>query len=86
MRIMWSTFYATWLKACGRGGDNYHISIKALSKNEAMLTAEDELVWAREQFRADCAARAIRTCQDAVSERHYIGIRDARAALVCEGP
>ena len=33
-----------------------------------MLTAEDELVWARELFRADYAARAIRTCQDAERE------------------
>ena len=30
-----------------------------------MLTAEDELVWARERFRADCAARAIRTYMEA---------------------
>ncbi len=45
-----------------------------------MLTVKDELVWAREQFRADCAARAIRTCQDA--EWHYTRILDARAAVV----
>jgi hypothetical protein len=55
---------------------------KVLRKNEAMLTAEEELVLARERFRADCAARAIRTCQDA--ERHYIRIQDARATVVSE--
>jgi hypothetical protein len=65
-------------KSAGGEGSAYHISIKVLSKNEAMLTAEEELIWARERFRVDCAAaRAIRTCQ-----RHYIRIRDARAALV----
>ena len=42
---------------------------KVLRKNEAMLTAEEELVLARELFRADCAARYIRTCQDAERER-----------------
>jgi hypothetical protein len=51
--------------SAGVGGDDYHTLIKVLSKNEAMLTAEDELVWARERFRADCAARAIRTYQEA---------------------
>jgi hypothetical protein len=61
-------------------GNDYHISIKALRKNEAMPTVEDELVWARERFRADCAALAIRTCQNA--ERHYIRILYARAAVV----
>ncbi len=50
-------------KSAGGEGDDYHISIKVLSKNEALLTAEDELV----RFRADRAARAIRTCQDAES-------------------
>jgi hypothetical protein len=64
----------------GGEGDHYTLSMRALSKTEAMLTAEDEPLWARERFRADCAARAIRTCQDA--ERHYIRIWDARAALV----
>ncbi len=64
-------------------GDHYTLSLRALSKNKAMLTVEDEMVWARERFRAACAARAIRTCQDA--ERHYICIRDARAAVVREG-
>ncbi len=44
------------------------------------LSAEDELVWARERFRADSAARATRTCEDA--EWHYTRIRDARAAVV----
>jgi len=44
------------------------------------LSAEDKLVWARELFRADCAARAIRTSEDA--EWHYTRIRDARAAVV----
>jgi hypothetical protein len=43
------------------------------------LSAEDELIWARERFRADCAARAIRTCD---AEWHYTRIRDARAAVV----
>jgi hypothetical protein len=42
--------------SAGGEGNDFHISIKVLSKNEAMLTAEDELVWARERFRADCAA------------------------------
>jgi hypothetical protein len=51
--------------SAGGGGDDCHISIRILSKDEAMLTAEDELVWARKRFRADCAARAIRTCEDA---------------------
>ncbi len=50
--------------------DDYHISIKLLSKNEAMLTAEDKLVWARERFRADCAARAIRTYQEVSVTTH----------------
>ncbi len=71
-------------KSAGGEGNDYHIAIKALSKNEAVLTAEDELVWARERFRADCAALAIRTCQDA--KRHYIRIRDACAAVVSDGP
>jgi hypothetical protein len=44
------------------------------------LSAEDKLVWARERFRADCAARAIRTSEDA--EWHYTRIRDARSAVV----
>jgi hypothetical protein len=57
-------------KVTGRGGDDYHILIRALSKTKAMLTVEDELVWARDRFPADCAARAIGTCQDA--ETHYI--------------
>ncbi len=62
--------------------EHYTLSMRALSKNEAMLTVEDELVWARERFRAACAARAIRTCQDA--ESHYIRILDARAAVVSD--
>ncbi len=46
-------------KSAGREGvDYYHIAQKALRKNEAMPTAEDKLVWARERFCADCAARA----------------------------
>jgi hypothetical protein len=56
--------------SAGGEGDDYHISIKVLSKNEAMLTAEDELVWARERFRADFAARAIRTYQEASVTTH----------------
>ena len=64
-----------------RGGSEHcPQSLRTLSKNEAWLSAEDELVWARERFRADCAARAIRTCEDA--EWHYTRIRDARAAVV----
>ncbi len=51
--------------SAGGEGDDYHISIKVWSKIKAMLTAEDELVWARERFRADCAARAIHTYQEA---------------------
>ena len=50
------------------------------AKRGQHLAAEDELVWARERFRADCAARAIRTSEDA--EWHYTRIRDARAAVV----
>ncbi len=53
MPMMWSTFYAEWRTALGGEGDDYHISIKVLSKTEAMLTAEDELVWAHERFHAD---------------------------------
>jgi hypothetical protein len=34
------------------------------------LSAEDELVWARERFRADCAARAIRTYLEASVPAH----------------
>ncbi len=60
--------------------EHYNLSMRALSKNDAMLTAEDELVWARERFQADCAAQAIQTCQDA--EWHYTRIWDARAAVV----
>ena len=60
--------------------EHYNLSMRALSKNEACLSAEDELVWARERFQADCAARAIRTSEDA--EWHYTRIRDARAAVV----
>ena len=56
--------------SAGGKGDHYHISIKVLSKNEAMLTAEDELVWARERFRADCAAWAIRTYLEALVPAH----------------
>ena len=44
--------------AGGEGNDSYMVK-KVLRKNEAMLTVEDELVWARERFRADCATRAI---------------------------
>ncbi len=64
------------------GGENEHYteSMRTLSKIEAWLSAEDELVWTRERFRADCAARAIRTCEDA--EWHYTRILDARAAVV----
>ncbi len=56
----------------GGGGNNHHIATKTLSKIEAMRAAEDALVCARERFRADYAALAIRTCQDA--ERNYIRI------------
>ena len=66
--------------SAGGGGNDSYIVKTVLRKNEAMLTAEEELVWARERFRADCAARAIRTCQDA--EWHYIHIQDARAEVV----
>ncbi len=63
----------------GESNDSYIVKT-VLRGNEAMLTAEEELVWARKRFRADCAARAIQTCQDA--ERHYICILDAHAAVV----
>jgi hypothetical protein len=63
-------FLRSMAESAGGGSDDYHISIKALSKNEAMLTVEDELVWARERFRAYCAARAIRTCRDASGITH----------------
>jgi hypothetical protein len=56
--------------SAGGEGDDYHILINVLSKNEAMLTAEDELVWASERFRADCAAWAIRTYQEASVPTH----------------
>jgi hypothetical protein len=52
--------------SAGEVGDDYHFWIKKLSTNEAILTAEDELVWARERFHADCAARAISTYQEAL--------------------
>ena len=67
-------------RSAGGESEHYPQSLRTLSKNEAWLSAEDELVWARERFRADCAARAIRTCEDA--EWHYSRIRDARAAVV----
>ena len=67
-------------RSAGGESEHYPQSLRTLSKNEAWLSAEDELVWARERFRADCAARAIRTCEDA--EWHYTRIRDARAAVV----
>ena len=56
-------------RSAGGGNEHYSESLLTLSKNKAWLSAEDELVWARERFRADCAARAIRTCEDA--EWHY---------------
>ena len=67
-------------RSAGGESEHYPQSLRTLSKNEAWLSAEDELVWARERFRADCAARAIRTCENA--EWHYTCIRDARAAVV----
>ncbi len=63
-------FLRSMAASAGWEGDDYHISIKVLSKNEAMLTAEDKLVWARERLRADCAARAIRTYQEASVPTH----------------
>ncbi len=74
------TVLPTQLKAPGGEAMTAILQKMILSKNEAMLTAEEELVWAREWFRADCAARAVQTCQDAA--RHYISIRDARAAVI----
>ncbi len=62
-------------RSAGGGGCDYHNSIRTLCMNEALLTAEDQLVWTREQFPADCAARAIRTCQDTL---HWY----SRAAVV----
>jgi hypothetical protein len=56
--------------SAGGEGNYYDISIRVLSKDEALLTAEDELVWARERFRADCAARAIRTYLEASVPAH----------------
>ncbi len=56
--------------SAGGEGNEYHISIKVLNKDGAILTAKDELVWARERFRADCAARAIRTYQEASVPTH----------------
>lgn len=56
--------------SAGGEGDDCHISIRILSKDEAMLTADEELVWARERFRADCAARAIRTYLEASVPAH----------------
>jgi len=67
-------------RSAGGGNEHYSESFRTLIKNEAWLSAEDEQAWARERFRADCAARAIRTCEDA--EWHYTRIRDARAAVV----
>jgi hypothetical protein len=67
-------------KSAGEEGSDHDIATKALNKTEAMRAALNELVYARERFRADCAARAIKTGQDA--ERRYIRIRDARAEVV----
>ncbi len=69
-------FLRTMDKTAGREGDDSYIVKTVLRKNKEMLTAEEKPVWARELFRADCAAQAIRTCQDA--ERHYIRIRENR--------
>jgi hypothetical protein len=63
-------FLRSMAASAGGEGDDYHISIRVLSKDEAMLTAEDELVWARERFRADCAALAIRSYQEASVPTH----------------
>ncbi len=81
MRMMWSTFYAMAASAGGEG-DDYHISIRVLSKDETMLTAEDELVWARERFRADCAVRAIRTYLEASVPAHDCPIPKVRNSPV----
>ncbi len=56
--------------SAGGEGDDYNISIRVLSKDEVLLTAEDELVWAHERFRADCTARAIRSYLEASVPAH----------------
>jgi hypothetical protein len=65
-------FFLRIMDKSAEGGNDSYIVKTILRKNEAMLTAEEELLWARERFRADCAARAIRTCQD--TERHYMDL------------
>ena len=47
---------------------------------EALYNAQDMLVRERARFRADCAARAIRTAADA--EKHMCRIAVARAQVV----
>ena len=48
--------------------------------NEELYNAQDELAFVRARFRADCAARAIRTAEDA--EKHLRRIQAARAEVV----
>ena len=50
------------------------------STAEALYNAQDMLVRERARFRADCAARAIRTAADA--EKHMCRIAVARAQVV----
>ena len=50
------------------------------STAEALYNAQDMLAYKRARFRADCAARAIRTAADA--EKHMIRIAVARAEVV----
>ncbi len=52
-------FLRTMDKSAGGKGNDSYIVKTVLLKNEAMLTAEDALAWARERSRAGCAARAI---------------------------
>ncbi len=66
-------FLRTMDKSAGGEGYDSYIVKTVLRKNEAMLTAEEVLVWARERFRADCAARAIRTCQNRVALHPHPG-------------
>ena len=53
---------------------------KAAQAEQEKQDAQDELAYVRARFRADCAARAIRTSQD--SDNRYLRIQVARAEVV----
>ena len=58
------------------------IAIQADRRNEQMMLAQDMLEYERAKFRADCAARNIKTSEDA--ERAYVRIAAARADVVSQ--